>query len=260
MLDFAKIGVIDIIDIAIVVLLVYQGYKFMKGTGAFSIFLGIILFYAVWIVSRALNMELLSAIMGQVMGVGVLALIVIFQQEIRHFFLRLGNKYMSSGRKSKIFKALFTAKNEGFTGGALNEITQACSRMSKSNTGALIVLKRNSSLELIIESGDKIDAIISRRLIENIFFKNAPMHDGAMVIGNNKIIAVRCTLPISESTKISARYGMRHRAAIGIREQSDAGVIVVSEETSAISFVQNGEIKSMNSLTELRIAIENAFK
>ena len=260
MLDFIKIELIDIIDIAIIAFLIYQGYKFLKGTSAFTIFLGVLIFYLIWLVSNILKMELLSAIMGQVIGVGVLALIVIFQQEIRRFFLRLGNRYMHSSRKSKIFKSLFESKSKGFPAEDLNEITQACGQMSNSRMGALIVLEKNSSLEFVIESGDKLDAIISRRLIENIFFKNSPMHDGAMVIGQTKIVAARCTLPVSESSTIPANYGMRHRAAVGLTEQCDAVVVVVSEETGDISFVQNGEIKKMSSITELRVTIENSFK
>ena len=260
MLDFIKIELIDIIDIVIVAFLIYQGYKSLKGTSALTIFLGIILFYFIWLISKALNMELLSTIMGQVIGVGVLALIVIFQQEIRRFFMRIGNRYLQSGGKWRIFKPLFESKSKGFPAEALNEITQACSRMSGSHTGALIVFEKSSSLELVIESGDKLDAVISRRLIENIFFKNSPMHDGAMVIGGGKIVAARCTLPISENPEIPANYGMRHRAAVGITEQCDAVVIVVSEETGDISFVQRGEIKKMSSITELRITIENSFK
>jgi len=258
--DFIKIELIDIIDIVIVAFLIYQGYKSLKGTSALTIFLGIILFYSIWLISQALNMELLSTIMGQVIGVGVLALIVIFQQEIRRFFMVIGNRYLQSGGKWRIFKPLFESKSKGFPAEALNEITQACSRMSNSRTGALIVLEKNFSLEHIIESGDKLDAVISRRLIENIFFKNSPMHDGAMVIGENKIIAARCTLPVSENIDIPANYGMRHRAAVGITEQCDAVVVVVSEETGDISFVQGGEIKKMSSITELRITIENSFK
>ena len=258
--DFIKIELIDIIDIVIVAFLIYQGYKSLKGNSALTIFLGIILFYSIWLISKALNMELLSTIMGQVIGVGVLALIVIFQQEIRRFFMLIGNRYLQSGSKWRIFKPLFESKNKGFPSEALNEITQACSRMSASHTGALIVLKKNSSLEFVIESGDKLDAVISRRLIENIFFKNSPMHDGAMVIGGDKIVAARCTLPMSENPEIPANYGMRHRAAVGITEECDAVVIVVSEETGDISFVQRGEIKKMSSITELRITIENSFK
>ena len=143
---------------------------------------------------------------------------------------------------------------------ALDEITQACRDMSDTKTGALIVLARTSSMEFVVETGDVVDARISRRLIENLFFKNSPLHDGAMVIANDRIVAARCTLPVSENPNIPAQYGMRHKAATGMTEQTDATVIVVSEETGNISFVRNGEIKKMNSITELRLAIENSYK
>ena len=260
MLDFIKIELIDIIDIFLVAILIYQAYKLIRGTAALNIFTGIIVFYFIWLVVKALRMELLSAILGQVMGVGVLALIILFQQEIRRFFLRLGTKYMDSSHKLKFVSIFLGAQGKSISGEALNEITQACRRMSESKTGALIVLAKSSSLEFVIESGDRLDAKISRRLIENIFFKNAPMHDGAMVIASDKIVAARCTLPITENPHLQAIYGMRHRAAAGISEHSDANVIVVSEETGQISFVSNGEIKIINSIAELRLAIEASYK
>lgn len=260
MFDFIKIELIDIIDIALVGWLIYQAYKLIRGTAALNIFIGIIVFYFIWLLVRALRMELLSDILGQVIGVGVLALIILFQQEIRRFLLRLGTRYMDSGQKLRIVNALFWSKKKGVSLTLLDELTHACKRMSEKKTGALIVLAKSSSLEFIIETGDRIDAIISRRLIENIFFKNAPLHDGAMVIAEDKIIAARCTLPISENPHIPASFGMRHRAALGITEQSDAVVVVVSEQTGQISYVQNGEIKKMNSINELRLAIENSYK
>jgi uncharacterized protein (TIGR00159 family) len=260
MFDFIKIELIDIIDIALVGWLIYQAYKLIRGTAALNIFIGIIVFYFIWLLVRSLRMELLSDILGQVIGVGVLALIILFQQEIRRFLLRLGTRYMDSGQKLRIVNALFWSKKKGVSLTLLDELTHACKRMSEKKTGALIVLAKSSSLEFIIETGDRIDAIISRRLIENIFFKNAPLHDGAMVIAEDKIIAARCTLPISENPHIPASFGMRHRAALGITEQSDAVVVVVSEQTGQISYVQNGEIKKMNSINELRLAIENSYK
>jgi len=260
MFDFIKIELIDIIDITLVGLLIYQAYKLIRGTAALNIFTGIIVFYFIWLIVSALHMDLLSAILGQVIGVGVLALIILFQQEIRRYLLRLGTRYMDSGQKLRIVNAFFGNKRKDVSLVLLDELTQACRRMSEKKTGALIVLAKSSSLEFIIESGDRLDAIISRRLIENIFFKNAPLHDGAMVIADDKIIAARCTLPISENPHTPASYGMRHRAALGVTEQSDASVIVVSEENGRISFVQNGEIKKMNSINELRLAIENSYK
>ncbi|MHC1779948.1 MAG: diadenylate cyclase CdaA [Bacteroidales bacterium] len=260
MFDFIKIELIDIIDITLVGILIYQAYKLIKGTAALNIFTGILLFYFIWLVVKALRMNLLSAILGQVIGVGVLALIILFQQEIRRFLLRLGTRYMDSSHKLRIVNLFFGTQGKKISNEDLNEITQACRRMSESKTGALIVMARGSSLEFVTESGDRLDAKIGRRLIENIFFKNAPMHDGAMVIASEKIVAARCTLPISENPHIPAYYGMRHRAAVGITEESDSVVIVVSEQTGEISFVSNGEIKKMNSITELRISIENSFK
>ena len=260
MFDFIRIELIDIIDITLVGLLIYQAYKLIRGTAALNIFIGIIVFYFIWLLVRALRMELLSDILGQVIGVGVLALIILFQQEIRRFLLRLGTRYMDSGQKLRIVNALFWGKKNGVSLALLDELTLACKRMSEKKTGALIVLAKSSSLEFIIETGDRIDAIISRRLIENIFFKNAPLHDGAMVIADDKIIAARCTLPISENPHTPASFGMRHRAALGITEQSDAVVVVVSEQSGQISYVQNGEIKKMNSINELRLAIENSYK
>jgi len=260
MFDFIKIELIDIIDITLVGLLIYQAYKLIKGTAALNIFTGILLFYFIWLVVKALQMSLLSAILGQVIGVGVLALIILFQQEIRRFLLRIGTRYMDSSQNLRVINFIFGTKGKPISNEELNEITQACRRMSESRTGALIVLAKSSSLEYVIESGDRLDARISRRLIENIFFKNAPMHDGAMVIAAEKIVAARCTLPISENPHIPANLGMRHRAAVGISEESDSSVIVVSEETGEISFVNNGDIKKMNSITELRISIESSYK
>ena len=258
MFDFIKIELIDIIDIVLVGVLIYQAYKLIRGTAAMNIFTGILVFYFIWLVVKALQMELLSAIMGQVMGVGVLALIILFQQEIRRFFLRLGTRYMDSSRFFKFRSFFMTSDAVILDNEELNEITQACRRMSENGTGALIVLAKISSLEYISETGDRLDARVSRRLIENVFFKNAPMHDGAMIISAHRIVAARCTLPISENPNIPAHYGMRHRAAIGLTEQSDADVIVVSEETGSISFVSNGQIKKMSSISELRLAIEKS--
>ncbi|MFA6770420.1 MAG: diadenylate cyclase CdaA [Bacteroidales bacterium] len=258
MFGFIRIELIDIIDIVLVGVLFYQAYKLIRGTAALNIFIGIIVSYFIWLVVKALQMELLSAIIGQVMGVGVLALIILFQQEIRRFLLRMGTRYMNSSHHIKFISFFMGSRGKILGSDELNEITQACSSMSESRTGALIVLAKSSSLDFVVESGDTIDAKISRRLIENIFFTNAPMHDGAMIISSFRIAAARCTLPISENPHVPAYYGMRHRAAIGISEVSDADAIVVSEETGNISFVTNGTIKRMSSITELRLAIEKS--
>lgn len=260
MFNFIDIHLIDIIDILLVGLLVYQIYKLIRGTAAISIFIGIIIIYIVWIIVRALHMSLLTSIIGQVLGVGVIALIILFQQEIRRFLLHLGNSYVKAGRGSYLANMLFGNKQASIENKTIDEITQACRRMSESKTGALIVLAHSSSLGFVIETGDKIDAMVNRRLIENIFFKNSPLHDGAMVIADNRIVAARCTLPMSENPNIPPQYGMRHRASAGITEETDATAVVVSEETGNISFVSNGVIKTMNSPMELKIAIENSYK
>ncbi|MEF9932204.1 MAG: diadenylate cyclase, partial [Bacteroidales bacterium] len=219
-----------------------------------------IILYIAWIVVTAFNMSLLSAIMGQVLGVGVIALLILFQQEIRRFLLHLGSRYLNGKGSRKIANSFFGNRSGGMQLEALDELTQACRKMSETKTGALIVLAHTSSQEFVIETGDRIDANINRRLIENLFFKNSPLHDGAMIIAGNRIVAARCTLPISENPNIPAHYGMRHRAATGLTEETDATVVVVSEETGIISFVKDGEIKGMNSITELRLAIENSYK
>ena len=255
MIDLLNFSLADIIDILLVGVLIYQIYRLIKGTAALNIFIGIIIIYLAWFVVNALNMRLLSAITGQVLSVGVIALIVIFQQEIRRFLIHLGSD--ASGHRN-ITKAIFGHKSNKVPLEILEEITQACRKMSETKTGALIVMSHTSSLEFVIETGDTLDANIKRRLIENIFYKNAPLHDGAMIISNNRIVAARCMLPMSESQNIPANLGMRHRAAAGLTEQTDATVIVVSEQTGNISFVKNGEIKVMSSIIELRQCIENA--
>lgn len=258
MLDFINLHLIDILDILLVGLLIYQIYKLIRGTAAMSIFIGIIILYFIWLVVKTIHMEVLSAILGQVLGVGVLALIIIFQQEIRRFLIHLGNN--SIHRNSNFFtRRLFGTKTTTVPLATLDELTQAVRKLSETKTGALIVMTHKSSLEGIIETGDRIDAVVNRRLIENLFFKNSPLHDGAVVMDTSRLVAARCTLPISESTEIPAHYGMRHRAAVGVTEMTDATVIVVSEETGGISFVKDGEIKTISSITELRLAIEDSY-
>lgn len=258
MLDFINLHLIDILDILLVGLMIYQIYKLIRGTAAMSIFIGIIILYFVWLVVKTLRMDLLSAIMGQVLGVGVLAIIIIFQQEIRRFLLHLGNNSLHR-RGGFLARKLFKGNTKKVPLTTLDELTQAVRKMSETSTGALIVMVHRSSLGSITETGDRIDAMVNRRLIENLFFKNSPLHDGALVMSTNRILAARCTLPISENQNIPPQYGMRHRAAVGITEQTDATAIVVSEETGGISFVKDGEIKSISSITELRLAIENSY-
>ena len=257
---FIRFGVVDYIDILLVLFLIYIAYRLIRGTAAMKIFLSIVLFYFIYVLTDRLQMKLLSTLLGSIMGVGVLALFIIFQQEIRRFLLHLGSRYTLYARKAKWMQVFFNKKPKSMTLQCLDELTQACRKMAETKTGALIVLARSTSLEFIAETGDLIDATVSRRLIENIFFKNAPLHDGAMLIVSERILAARCTLPISENSDIPAHYGMRHRAAIGISEQTDAMVLVVSEETGSISVIIDGKIQTISSLTELRLSVESAMK
>ena len=260
MIDFVNISWIDILDMLLVALLLYELFRLIRGTSAMSIFIGILILYVVWGVVKALNMRLLSTILGQVLGVGVIALIVIFQQEIRQFLLRFGNRYLTGRNmlRSRRRKGWFH-DDMTMSSSALEEITAACHHMAETHTGALIVFRHTSSLDRFIETGDEIDAAIQRRLIENLFFKNSPLHDGAVIMTYNRIVAARCTLPITEKNDINPRYGMRHRAAIGISEITDAEVVVVSEETGEISYVAAGEITTMKSISELRLKLENSY-
>lgn len=251
----------DILDIVLLGLIIFFMFKWIKGTSAMSIFVAIVSLFIIRVLVGAFNMRLMTAIMDMVLDVGVLALIVIFQPEIRKFLMRLGNRYMNSRRGRKILNRILgrttttalTASQEA------NELAEACRRMSEDKTGALIVIAHDSPLDDIINTGDKIDASIHRRLIMNLFFKNSPLHDGAMIISGDKIVAARCTLPITEKTNIPARYGMRHKAAIGITEETDADAIVVSEETGNISFVKGGVVTPINNINELKLLLGAAM-
>ncbi len=233
-MNFLNLGLFDILDILIIAFLLTQLYKLIKGTSAFYIVLAIMAIYVLWAVSRIFNMNLLSTILGQVTGVGLIALIVVFQQEVRRFLLHLGNTYFS--------KNLFKNIDNHSDSKTIDEIVNACQSMSESYTGALIVIGKGDDMSAVIETGDEIESDLHRLMIESIFYKNAPLHDGAMIIINNKIRAVRCVLPTTEMLGVPAFYGMRHKAAIGISEKSDAAVVVVSEQTGKISFVSGGKI------------------
>lgn len=204
-------------------------------------------------------MELLSNILGQIIGVGVIALIIVFQQEIRRFLLFIGTRYLSKNRFS-LESFLFPKQKSVINPVNIDAIVKAARHLADSKTGALIVIARKSELQLYAETGDLIDAETSSRLIENVFFKNSPMHDGALIIVNDKIKATRCVLPVTENINLPAHYGMRHRAALGMSENTDSLVIVVSEETGKISFVINGNIKYGITPMELRQYIEQNLK
>jgi diadenylate cyclase len=245
------ITILDIIDIVLVALILFQLYRLIRGTAAFSIFIAIFFIYLFWLVVRALNMELISTLLGQVIGVGVIAIIIVFQQEVRRFLLVIGNRYITRGRFS-LGRFFSSAGNESGSPREAEEIVRACEKMASARTGALIVIGRKSSLDLFSEGGEILKAQISAELLETIFFKNAPLHDGAVLIEAGLILAARCPLPITEQVDIPPRFGMRHRAAIGMSEHSDALIIVISEESGFISVVDNGEIRENIASNELR--------
>ena len=241
----------DIIDIFLVALILFQLYRLIRGTSAFSIFMGIILIYLFWIVVKALKMELISALLGQVVGVGMIALLIVFQQEVRRFLLVIGNRYISRSRFSFSWLAK-SVRNDDRSPGESEEIVRACESLSSVKTGALIVIGRRSSLDLFSDGGEILKARISCELLETIFFKNTPLHDGAVLIEGGQILAARCPLPATDQIALPARLGMRHRAAVGMSEQTDALVIVVSEESGFISVAEAGVLREDISPNELR--------
>lgn len=252
-MGFIKITLVDIIDILMVATIMYYIYKLIRGTNATSILTGIVLIYFSWVVARALNMELMSGILGDVVSVGLIALIVIFQAEIRKFLQSIGDRGQQSGPLNMLRKLLFpkqAAKHVDIEA-SINPIVKACGDMSATLTGALIVIKQAGSLDDVVASGVEVDARISDSLVRNIFFKNSPLHDGAMVIENGRIRAAKCVLPSTKS-EVPLSFGMRHRAAVGLCEESDAIVIVVSEETGGISVAHNGKIRRGLSAIELK--------
>lgn len=251
-MGFIKMTIIDAVDILIVATIMYYIYKLIRGTQATSILTGILVIYASWIVARALNMELMSGILGSVVSVGLIALLIIFQSEIRKFLQTLGSGGQKTGPLALFYKLLKPSRGKHeIIDGIIDPIVKACGDMSATRTGALIVIKQDGSLDDIAATGVKIDANITSSLVKNIFFKNSPLHDGAMIVGGGRIMAAKCVLPSTKS-EVPLSFGMRHRAAMGICEESDAIVIVVSEETGSISVAQNGKIKRGLSETELK--------
>ena len=258
---FLELSIADILDIVLLGLIIFFLFRWIKGTSAMSIFMAIVSLYMIRVLVGAFNMRLMTAIMDMILDVGVLALIVIFQPEIRKFLIRLGNRYMHSTQGKAIMNRILGKKGTNIVGSeAINDLTEACRRMSEDKTGALIVIAHDVPLDDIISTGDRFDAKIHRRLIMNLFFKNSPLHDGALVISGDKIVAARCTLPITEKTNIPANYGMRHKAAIGITEDTDADAIVVSEETGRISFVKGGVVTPINNINELKLLLTTALE
>ncbi len=254
---FIKVRMLDVVDILLVAFLLYEIYNLVKGTAAIRIFLGIVAIFVAWRIVRILQMELLSEILGAFISVGFIALIVVFQPEIRKFLLMLGNPTFINRRRRRFFFWKVDV-NQGRLLDIM-PIVNACNRMSSSKTGALIVLAQNNALAEYVETGELLDARITEQMIESIFFKNSPLHDGALIIIDNRLNAARCVLPVSISEDLPAHLGLRHRAAIGITERSDAVAITVSEQTGKISFCKEGELRTDVSIVELKAMLDEEF-
>lgn len=248
-MTFLDIRIIDIIDIVLVAFLLYYLYNLVKGTVAINILVGLIIVYAIFVVTQLLEMELLSKIIGGFLGVGMFALVVVFQPEIRKFLLMVGSTNFRARRKFlKRFHFLGTEQGPLTH---VDSILSACKKMSSTKTGALIVIQRNNRLDFVKETGDEMDIQLNQPIIESIFYKNSPLHDGAIIIEGNKITATRVILPVSNDRNIPLRFGLRHRAAVGITEKTDAVALVVSEETGQISYFKEGEFVLFDDVNEL---------
>ena len=249
---FLSLSAIDILDILMVAVILYVLFRWIRGSSAMNIFIAIILLLIVRVIVGSLNMKLMTSLMNTLFDVGLLALIIIFQPEIRHFLIRVGG---SSSWWRKMIGRLVEGRGANVAEKTVEEIVEACRVMGEQKTGALIVIPGQDSLQYIIETGDRLDAMVSRRLILNLFFKNSPLHDGAMIVRGDRIVAARCTLPITSRTDIPASFGMRHKAAIGITEESDATVVVVSEETGRISYVREGKLRVIENTYDLKLLL-----
>jgi diadenylate cyclase len=235
-----QIRFLDVIDILLVAFILYEVYYLIKGSVSFNMFFAIVAMFLIWRVTDALKMELLSQILGAFFSVGIIALFIIFQPELRQFLLTLGKPDFIQKRRRRFLFWHFSEASPYIVD--IDKIVLACQKMSNISQGALIVLTRQHELRNARETGQYLNAEISVELLENIFFPNSPLHDGAVIISRNKIKAARCILPISNSAKLSANLGLRHRAAVGVTEQSDAIAIVVSEQTGKISYAVGGEL------------------
>ena len=247
---------IPVIDIILVGIMLYYVYKLVRGTAAINIFLGFVIIYIIWWLTDLVNMPILSNILGGFISVGVIALIVVFQQEIRKFLLLLGSSNFTNNKNIIKKFNLFFRITKKQTLMNIEELINACEIFKKNKTGALFVIERSNSLDFVRNTGDQLNLEISTPIIESIFFKNSPLHDGAVIIEGNFITGARVILPMSEKENIDSRLGLRHRAAFGITEKTDAIAIVVSEEKGEITFIKNGEIHPYQDIENLKTMIE----
>tara|TARA_B100000795_G_scaffold113393_1_gene84040 strand:+ start:299 stop:1072 length:774 start_codon:yes stop_codon:yes gene_type:complete len=255
-LGFLDFDLLDLLDIILVSALLYQLYKLVQGTVAIKIFIGLTSTYLFWKLVGALQMEVLTEILGQFIGVGVLAVIIVFQQEIRKFLLLIGTTSFSN--KGEFFN--WIAKPKKSVSLDINAIQTAFSSMSKTKTGALIIITRNTELGTYEGSGEKINSKVGAAVLESIFFKNSPLHDGAVIIRKNEVIAARCVLPVSDLVSLPTHMGLRHRSAASITEMTDALALIVSEETGRIAYFKQGRLKENISLADLETYLRRDLK
>ncbi len=253
-LDFINFTFSDALDILLVAVLLHYIYKLLKGTLAINIVIGIVFIFLIWKITAFSQMEMFSSILGYLLSGGVIAFIIVFQQEIRKFLLMIGTTNFSNKNflnQMKFLKSEISSSTDGTV------IIHACEKLAKTKTGALIVIERTNKLDFLSNSGDTMNALVNQPILESVFYKNSPLHDGAIIIRDNYIIATRVILPVSDNSTIPARFGLRHRAAIGVTERTDAICITVSEETGEISYIKDGQFVFYNNLEELTEKVSN---
>ena len=254
-LDFIDFDIFSLIDIVLVASLLYYVYKLVKNTVAIKILVGILIILIIWKLTQVLQMEMLSSVLGRFFQVGMFGLIVVFQQEIRRFLLMIGSTNIAN--KNALFNQFQFFKQSDSSLDHVDVLIKACQKLSKTNTGGLIVLKRGSNLDFVTNTGDQMDIDLNQPIIQSIFYKNSPLHDGAIVIDVDKIIATRVILPVSNSRDIPLRFGLRHRAALGITEKTDALALVISEENGRISYLKDGEFVAFENIDDLTTKLKN---
>lgn len=249
-LNLPDFKITNIIDIILVLILLYYVYKLVRRTVAINIFIGIVIVWAFWKLTQFLEMKLISSVVGAFMQVGLIALIIVFQQEIRKFLLMIGSTNFAT--KRKLLKNFSFLRQEAMASSTnVDAILSACARMASTKTGAILVIQRSNVLDFVRSSGDKMHIEITAPIIESIFYKNSPLHDGAAIIVNNNIVATRVILPVSNERNIPLSYGLRHRAAVGITEKTDALALVVSEETGTLVYIKNGNFIDYDDMIDL---------
>ena len=260
-LYFITFGITDVVDIILVAILLYLAYNLVKGTPAITIFIGLALIYVTYMLIKAFDLKLLSSIIGKFVNVGVIAVMIVFQQEIRKFLLYIGsNEFLRNQSFKSLLKLKFNNAQAHQIYLNIDVVATSCFNMSATKTGALIIVSRKSDLKFYINTGNIIDSALTSQMIENIFYKNSPLHDGAVIIEDNRLVAARCVLPVTEKENFPSNYGMRHRAAVGITENTDAIAISVSEQTGAVSLTLAGEINANLSKEKLIYLLEKNLK